>query len=333
MLLSNLNLLGKQFTMHVNLTRTDYTNQDFQNLVVELDKELWERYQEKEAEYEKFNKTVGINNVVVLFLDDKPAGCGCFKKYDEETVEIKRMFVANAYRNKGLGGMIVHELESWALSLGYRYTVLETAIRQPEAIHLYKKLGYVEIEKYGPYVGMEESICMRKPISPLSQPSEFKDLEGIEYFDFEEDFIEENMRCIPMVVRFKMDAAGIKLKLAEWSRFNKEERIKLATSALKDPVELKQYHDYLSGLVQKYTKKEATTMDVHPNPAWAILDAIPEQLKDKAAEFGWTIEPKQWAALTDLQRFALLKLCRPGHENRNFPIAMKEFGFPEPAQN
>ena len=58
--------------------------------------------------------------------------------------------------------------------------------------------------------------------------SGFKQLEGIEYFDFEEDFVEKNMRCIPMTVRFKMDATGIKLKLAEWSKFSSAERIALA---------------------------------------------------------------------------------------------------------
>ena len=50
----------------------------------------------------------------------------------------------------------------------------------------------------------------------------FKKLKGIEYFDFEEDFVEKNIRCIPMIVRFKMDEAGIKLKLSEWSRFQKK---------------------------------------------------------------------------------------------------------------
>ena len=51
---------------------------------------------------------------------------------------------------------------------------------------------------------------------------------NIEYFDFEEDFVEKNIRCIPMIVRFKMDKAGIKLKLTEWSKFSVEERIELS---------------------------------------------------------------------------------------------------------
>jgi hypothetical protein len=51
------------------------------------------------------------------------------------------------------------------------------------------------------------------------------------------------------------------------------------------------------------------------------------ELHQKAMELHQTISTEQWTGLTTLQRFALLKLCREGHENRNFPIALKEFGL------
>ena len=67
----------------------------------------------------------------------------------------------------------------------------------------------------------------------------FKEIVGIEYFNFEEDFVEKNIRCIPMIVRFKMDKAGIKLKLAEWSKFNAGERIELAVKPCRHENEVK----------------------------------------------------------------------------------------------
>ena len=69
----------------------------------------------------------------------------------------------------------------------------------------------------------------------------------IEYFDFEEDFVEHNIRCIPMIVRFKMDKAGIKLKLDEWSQFTVKERIELAIRKCDDPADISDYHDYTTG--------------------------------------------------------------------------------------
>jgi hypothetical protein len=160
-----------------------------------------------------------------------------------------------------------------------------------------------------------------------TKSSEFKDLAGIEYFEFEEDFIEENVRCIPMIVRFKMDTAGIKLKLSEWSKFSIKERIELALKPCGNKEEVNNYKDYLSHLVLKYTGKEATPLDVETHPAWADLENINEALQEKAKEFEWKISIDQWTSLTNLQRFVLLKLCRPGHENKNFPKAMREFSL------
>jgi hypothetical protein len=68
-------------------------------------------------------------------------------------------------------------------------------------------------------------------------------------------------------------------------------------------------------------------MEVNKTPAWKELHSIPGILIEKLKEFDWNLSIAQWKSLTDLQRFALLKLCRPGHENKNFPKAMKEFGL------
>jgi hypothetical protein len=152
---------------------------------------------------------------------------------------------------------------------------------------------------------------------------------GIEkgYFDFEEDFIEENVRCIPMMVRFKMDKAGIKLKLKQWSRFTTDERVALALKPCNTPNDIHDFHAYLAALVWKHTGEVATPLEIDEQPQWAIGDTVPHQLVDKAREHDCTISADQWNQLSYLQRFALLKLQRPGHENKNFPIALQEFGL------
>lgn len=159
------------------------------------------------------------------------------------------------------------------------------------------------------------------------EPSEFINLKGIEYFNFEEDFMEDNVRCIPMIVRFKMDAVGIKLKLAEWSKFKAEERIELAVKTISSSTALIEYHNYLVGLIKKYTNNEATIIPIDKEPAWKELNQIQPILKEKLQELNLKISLNQWIGLSDIQRFVLLKLCRPGHENKNFPKAMLEFGL------
>ena len=168
---------------------------------------------------------------------------------------------------------------------------------------------------------------MVKEVKKNIGASEFKHIAGIEYFNFEEDFIEKNIRCIPMIVRFKMDKAGIKLKLAEWSRFSVDERMELAKKSCSNEEEAMLYNEYLTGLIKKYTGKEPTGLPIDPHPGWAGLYELPDLLQNKLEKLGWSIQVRQWESLTNLQRFALLKLCKEGHESKNFPKAMKEFGL------
>ena len=89
--------------------------------------------------------------------------------------------------------------------------------------------------------------------------------------------------------------------------------------------EVKIYHDYLVALIKKYSRHAVITRLINRNFEWNELNSIPFLLGEKTKEFNREIYPKQWKSLTTLQRFALLKLCRPGHGNKNFPKAMKEF--------
>jgi hypothetical protein len=147
------------------------------------------------------------------------------------------------------------------------------------------------------------------------------------HFQFEDDFMEDNVRCIPMVVRFKLDAIGIKLKLAEWSRFDVSERNKLTIKNCISSEEKMNYRNYLIELIERRCGNQPTNLVVNKTPAWANLDQVDTSLLEKAKEYNWTISTSQWKSLSNLQRFALLKLYRPGHENKNFPRAMKEFNL------
>jgi GNAT superfamily N-acetyltransferase len=148
----------------VRISKTTSENPDFVNLIAALDKSLWERYPKLKTNYWG-NNILELNpNVIVVYLHEKPVACGCFKKYDKNAIEIKRMFVSPEVRGMGLAQTILLELEGWAHDLGYSFSVLETLYKQKEAIALYQKTGYTIVDNYEPYVGLENSICMRKQI-------------------------------------------------------------------------------------------------------------------------------------------------------------------------
>ena len=150
---------------------------------------------------------------------------------------------------------------------------------------------------------------------------------NIEYFDFEEDFVENNIRCIPMVIRLKMDKAGIKLKLKEWSKFSMEERIGLSTMPCNSKTEVKRYNDQLVELIKRHTGNAPTILGIDQQPTWDNRSSVPVEITEKMKEFDLVISIEQWKKLTQLQRFALFKLTRPGHESKNFIRAVKEFGL------
>ena len=145
------------------------------------------------------------------------------------------------------------------------------------------------------------------------------------FFDFEEDFIEKNIKCVPMIVRFKLDTCGIKLKLSEWTRMTIVERDLLIDTACDTKSEIKKYYLLVQEIVLKSTGHEAKLLFIDSKPSWADIENVSCEVNEKAKEFGWQIKVEEWKHLSNLQRFALLKLCRPGHENKNFPLAMKEF--------
>lgn len=144
------------------LKRTTSNDPDFKALVVELDKDLKIRDGEEHSFYAQFNGIDTINHVVVGYINQLPVGCGAVKEYNAETMEVKRMFVPLFQRGKGIASQVLVELEAWCKELGYKECVLETGLKQPEAIALYKRNGYHIIPNYGQYVGVENSICFNK---------------------------------------------------------------------------------------------------------------------------------------------------------------------------
>jgi GNAT superfamily N-acetyltransferase len=102
--------------------------------------------------------------VIVAYENEKPIGCGAMKELMVGTMEIKRMYVTPENRGKGIASQLLSALEDWAAELSFTQCMLETGIRQPEAISLYDKNGYKRIPNYGQYAGIENSLCFKKEI-------------------------------------------------------------------------------------------------------------------------------------------------------------------------
>lgn len=134
-------------------------------LVAQVQQEYVARYggpDEAPVDPDEFGPPDG--RFLVGYLDGEPVACGGIRRLDPHTAELKRMYVVPAARGRGLSRVVLGALEDLARRLGCRRVVLETGLRQPEAIRLYETSGYQPIEGFGHYAGEPLSLSFGKAL-------------------------------------------------------------------------------------------------------------------------------------------------------------------------
>lgn len=149
----------------ISLERSNSTHESFIRLVKELDEYLSGINGDQDAFFKEFNTIDKLQYVIVCYINKVAAGCGAFKRINDTTVEVKRMYVKPIYRGKNIATLILKELEEWARQERFSSVVLETSKTMQPAVYLYKKNEYGVISNYGPYKGVESSICFKKTLN------------------------------------------------------------------------------------------------------------------------------------------------------------------------
>ena len=141
-------------------------------------------------------------------------------------------------------------------------------------------------------------------------------------FVFEQDFV-GNWRCIPLCVRRKLDLIGIKLKLSHWLAFTQAQRQDLVDWPDQTPA-LTGMRSHLYALTRGMEAGMVKDLPIATNEPWQNLDVLPGSVQQAAIERSVAFNLAQWAALMELERFALFKLARPGHDHHNLDAAFSE---------
>jgi putative acetyltransferase len=142
-------------------------------LIPALNAELSGRYPEAGATHFRLDPQEvgpGRGAFLVAYQGDQPVGCGAVRRLDAATAEIKRMYVIPPRRGAGIAGLVLAALEEQARALGVARLVLETGVRQPEAIALYRRFGFDTIPPFGEYIGSQLSLCLGKELVATSRP-------------------------------------------------------------------------------------------------------------------------------------------------------------------
>jgi putative acetyltransferase len=100
----------------------------------------------------------------VARVGSQAIGCAALRQLEPHTGEVKRMFVLDGFRGRGVARLLIAALENQALALGYHTLRVETGEGQPEAINLYQSAGYTPIPPFGQYAGNSYSRCFEKQL-------------------------------------------------------------------------------------------------------------------------------------------------------------------------
>lgn len=154
----------------ITITRTAITDDVSRGLIAALNAELQAAYPEPGANHFQVapdDVGVGRGAFLVVRRAGVPVGCGAVRLLDDETAELKRMYMAPPARGTGLGRRLVEALEAEARALGARRLVLETGVRQAAALALYQATGFAPIPLYGEYcLSPDTSVCLGKELTP-----------------------------------------------------------------------------------------------------------------------------------------------------------------------
>jgi GNAT superfamily N-acetyltransferase len=137
-----------------------YTDPLVVPMLTELDHEYSARYGhtlgdiagEMRRRWAEFGPPDG--GLLLLLADGEPVAGGAFRRYDERTAELKRIWTHSAHRRRGLARRVLMELENTIAARGYQRIYLTTGPRQPEAVGLYLATGYTPL--YDPDLAPEQ---------------------------------------------------------------------------------------------------------------------------------------------------------------------------------
>lgn len=137
-----------------------------------MSREMQARYTGLAADPEAVQQAISVDpddvavTIIVVADDGVTVGHAALRRLGDDW-EVKRVMVDESRRGSGLGRLLMAEMETRARELGADRLILQTGDRQPDAVALYRRLGYTEIAIYQPYTdAVPHSICFEKVLAP-----------------------------------------------------------------------------------------------------------------------------------------------------------------------
>ncbi len=141
---------------------------EYTNMLIDMDTQVAEylSVQNYEDELENLSVKYGMpyGRLYIAEVGGEPAGCVALRKLDHDNGEIKRLFVRPSFRGNKIGNQLMELVLEEAKKVGYKSVYLDTLPFLKEAIHMYEKLGFCQIDSYN-NSPMESAVYMKKELN------------------------------------------------------------------------------------------------------------------------------------------------------------------------
>lgn len=151
--------------MQFEIQPRSYDDADVARMVAEVQAEYVRRYggpDVAEVDPAEFAPPDGL--FLVGLLDGVPVATGGWRRLADGRAEIKRMYVSESVRRRGLSKRMLAELERTAAAAGIAEVVLNTGPAQPEAVALYELAGYLPVPAFGHYACHPQALFFGKQL-------------------------------------------------------------------------------------------------------------------------------------------------------------------------
>ena len=109
-----------------------------------------------------YNLSESVSHVIIASVNGIAVGCAGLKPYSDSDAEVKRVWVKENCRRNSIANDMMNRIEEKAMELGFRRTILQTRLVMKEAVALYLKRGYQQIDNYPPYDKLDSAVCFAK---------------------------------------------------------------------------------------------------------------------------------------------------------------------------
>lgn len=138
---------GYEHPQEIGMLFSEYTNMLIEN-DSSFKKYLDIQHYDEEIKHLETKYGLPYGRLYLVYCDGEAAGCIGLRKIDEQNCEMKRLYVRPEFRGKKIGEQLVQKIITDAKDIGYSYMLLDTLPFLENAILMYKKFGFYEIESY-----------------------------------------------------------------------------------------------------------------------------------------------------------------------------------------